>query len=60
MADNGITITRDFDGYPDGKKKRRFKVGEQPTDLPAKYADLLVKKGHATREATTRPAKSGK
>lgn len=42
-----ITITEHFWGYPDGKVAREFKPGDKPTDLPADFVDLIVKKGHA-------------
>lgn len=57
MAGNGITIIENFTGYPDGKAKRRFTTRERPDDLPAKYVELLVKKGHAKREPAPKPAK---
>ena len=34
-----------FDGYPDGKKKVRFRAGVE-SDVPSDYAKLLKDKGH--------------
>jgi hypothetical protein len=53
-----IKITQNFTGYPDGKKRRDFTVGETPSDLPEAYAELLVTKGHAVRaDGETRPSR---
>lgn len=54
-----IKIVESFTGYPDGKNKRQFAVGETPSDLSVEYAELLVTKGHAVRshEAELRPSR---
>ncbi|WP_291209017.1 hypothetical protein [Hyphomonas sp.] len=51
MVDNGITVHAAFTGYPDGTTARTFRAGERPEDLSAEYAELLVRKGHAQRDA---------
>lgn len=49
-----VTILSDFDGYPEGEK-RRFVAGETPT-LPATYADLLIGKKLAAKIPATAPS----
>ena len=41
-----VHITEPFTGYPNGKDKRDFAVGEEP-ELSNEYADLIVGKGLA-------------
>lgn len=47
-----IHITEAFAGYPNGKNKRDFAVGEEP-ELSNEYADLIVGKGLG-REITSK------
>lgn len=47
-------ITAEFTGYPgapDDQAERRFRVGDEPTDLSDAYVDLLIGKGLAERVA---------
>ena len=39
-----IIPTSNFDGYPDGKKKMRFRAGVE-SDVPSDYATVLKAKG---------------
>lgn len=54
-----VTITGDFDGYPQGSKegsrRETFRSGEE-RELPAAFADLLLDKGLAKLKAE-RPAR---
>ncbi len=43
-----IRVITEFWGYPTGKK-RHFAAGEQPSDISAAYADMLLGKGLAVR-----------
>jgi len=47
-----IRIVSEFWGYPAGTK-RRFVVGEEPNDISAAYAEMLVGKGLAVRTEPT-------
>lgn len=53
-----VTILSDFDGYPDGEK-RRFVTGGTPT-LDAAYADLLIGKGMAVEAPAPAPTERSK
>ena len=48
-----VRITADFDGYPSGRAKRRFRKGDVVTDVSVSYAELLIKKGLARPEPAT-------
>lgn len=59
-----IHITEGFTGYPNGKDKREFAVGEEP-ELANDYAELILGKGLARElpapaEHKTTPAKDAK
>lgn len=54
-----VVITAAFDGYPDGRTKRPFVAGEEPT-LSDTYADLLIGKGLAREAETTTEAAAAK